>query len=99
MQEFNTIETLALLCFGLWAVLVPFYGFKRIKLPVDVIATAFFWLLILNQAVAWWRGYWTIGPYWTPVAIIGPEGRHTDGSVAALRSAGRPGLFLVRVSS
>ena len=53
MQEFNTIETLALLCLGLWAVLVPFYGFKRIRLPVDVIATAFFWLLILNQAVAW----------------------------------------------
>jgi hypothetical protein len=28
--------------------------------------------------------YWTIGPYWTPVAIIGPDGRHTDGSVVRL---------------
>ena len=54
---------------------------------IDKLRNVAGWLLfaavLAHQGHEWWLGHWTIGPSLTPVEIVGPDGRHLDGTEAS----------------
>ncbi len=80
MRELTGLETIVAVIIGLAAVLLPFCRFKAIDRTVNLLGLALFAVLVGHQAVRFRQGYWTIGPYLTPVEVIAPDGRHCDGT-------------------
>jgi hypothetical protein len=90
MQSFNTLEIIALICLGLGAVLLPFCRVKAIDRTVNILGLLLMAILIGNE---WWLGHWTIGPYLTPVTVIGTDGRHLDGLPNRYGESDKPVFF------
>jgi hypothetical protein len=93
MQSPSTIGTIALIILGLGAVLLPFCRFLTIDRTVNVLGLLLMAILIGNQVYEWWLSHWTMGPYLTPIPVLGPDGRHLDGLPNRYVSSDSPIFF------
>lgn len=93
LQSLTGFEIFCLVLVGLVMVLFPFCRFLVINRIANGLGLLLFAVLTINQLNELRLGHWTIGPYLTPVQVVGPDGRHLDGVPNIDAGSDMPGFW------
>jgi hypothetical protein len=79
MQDCYFLQGMAVGCVAVGGLFWPFQRYQFAKRGMEILGLLTIVLMIASPVYTWRQGHWHFGPYWTPVQIIGSDGKHLDG--------------------